>query len=237
MQKHPSRTDRRYFPVALMASLGVVLASFEWTAYTLHEPRAFLGGEWSDGLEQEVVPASVVSKPRPPVLPRVAPVIVPDLDPAPAPAPDPSVNPDPDPGFGDWVNMALFGEGEHLKDDVIETVLVAEHMPHFADCSNVLDPEEERMCTEARMIKIIQGNSKYPRHLLEAGVHGIAHVQFTIDEHGEVLSAECVHASHAAFGKSAVKAMDELPRMIPASQQGKPVRVVYTIPVRFRTQR
>lgn len=237
MQKHHSRTERRYFPLAIIASLGLVLASFEWTAYAFGEPDAVNYGDWTDGLEQEVVPPSVVSRPMPPLLARIAPIIVPDPGPEPTPDPDFFKEPDLDPGFGDWVNADLFGDGENLTDDEIETVLVAEHMPHFADCANVLNPEEERMCTELRMIQIIQGHSAYPRHLLEAGIHGVAHVQFIIDEHGSVLSPECVHSSHSAFGKAAVSAMEALPRMVPASQQGKPVRVMYTIPVRFRTRR
>jgi hypothetical protein len=157
MKKHPA--PRRRIELGFSAALALVLAAFEWAAYQYDTAQysAYTGGLT---LEAEVVPPNAPSRPAPPVrnLP-ITPEIHPDPPVGPEPSPDPAIDPlagkIQDFDFGD------FGDSEY-GDWEVETVLVAEHMPHFTECYIVLDRDAEHACTEGQIIRMIQACTKFP---------------------------------------------------------------------------
>ena len=54
-----------------------------------------------------------------------------------------------------------------------------------------------------------------------------------VNEFGEVTDESVLKSAHPDLDESALAALECIPQMVPGSQQGKPVRVTYTIPVRF----
>ena len=229
MKKHASH--RRRLELGFIAALAFVLAAFEWTAVEFDASTTW-GHASGITLEPEVVPPSAPSKPKPPARPLN---IAPDIHPDPPVGLEPL--PDPDPGFDPLAgklhgfDFDEFGEGD--GDEEIETVLIAEHMPHFEGCSNVLDRAAERACTEGEMIRRIQSCAKFPPILRETGVSGVVYLQFNINEFGEVQDETVLKPAHPKLNEAALRALHCIPRMVPGTQQGRPVRVTYTIPVRF----
>ena len=220
----------RLFPLGLIAALAFTLASFEWTVMEWGEPAGW-SYQSTSLLDIEIAPVSIPSKPVPPPRPFVNPIIV--GEPVEPTAPNPA--PNPDPLLGKLHNFSEYGDGNGDGTDEwdIETVMIAEHMPRFSSCTNVLHPEEERMCTESEMIRLIQSCAQFPRHLVDAGVGGVVFVQFNVNEYGGVVDASILKSAHPTLDRSALDALHCLPQMIAGTQQGKPVRVTYTIPVRF----
>tara|TARA_B110000285_G_C15123045_1_gene618434 strand:- start:997 stop:1695 length:699 start_codon:yes stop_codon:yes gene_type:complete len=222
----------RLFPLGLIAALAITLASFEWTVMEWGEPAGW-SYQSQSLLDVEIAPVSVPSKPVPPPRPFVHPFIVDEpIEPTISlPAP----NPDLDPLLGRLHDFSDYGDhnGNETDDWDIETVMIAEHMPRFNSCTNVLDSQQERMCTESEMIRIIQSCAKFPRRLVDAGAGGVVFIQFNVNEYGDIEEASILKSAHPALDKSALDALDCVPQMIAGTQQGKPVRVTYTIPVRF----
>ena len=181
-------------------------------------------------LEAEVVPTNAPSRPAPPVrhLP-ITPEIHPDPPVGPEPSPDPNPAIDPLAGKIQGFDFGDFGD----CDWEVETVLVAEHMPHFTECSNVLDRDAERACTEGQMIRMIQACAKSPPILREAGIGGVVYLQFNVNEYGNIQDETILKSAHPKLDKAALEALQCIPRLEPGTQQGRPVRVTYTIPVRF----
>lgn len=228
MKKKPA--PRRRLELGFIASLAFVLAAFEWTAVEFDSSTQWVHAQGM-ALEPEVVPPSAPSKPKPPVRPmNIAPIIHPDPPVGPDPLPDPDPSVDPLAGKLHTFDFEEFGDGD---DGEIETVLIAEHMPHFEDCSNVLDRSDERACTEGQMIRIIQSCAKFPAILRETGVGGVVYLQFNINEFGEVQDETVLKPAHPKLNEAALRALQCIPKMVPGTQQGRPVRVTYTIPVRF----
>ena len=218
----------RFLHLGFIASLALVLAAFEWTAAEWAEPAGW-GYNATSLLEMEWAPVSAPLKPTPPPPVRVTPIITPDPAPPPGPAPDPN----PDPLLGKIYDFGSYEEGPIGEEEDVETVLIAEHMPRFEDCTDVLDPDAERQCTEAAMIHCIQSCAVFPRHLVDAGVGGVVYLQFNVNEYGHIQDPMVLKSAHPTLDRSALQALGCIPPMIAGTQQGRPVRVTYTIPVRF----
>ncbi|MDB0059493.1 energy transducer TonB [bacterium] len=222
----------RLFPLGLIAALSITLASFEWTEMEWSEPAGW-SYQATSLLEIEMAPVSVPSKPVPPPRPLIHPRIVTEpIVPNPtAPLPDPN----PDIQLGPLHDFSSYGDGngDGTEEFEIETVLLAEHMPRFASCTNVLNQDQERFCTESEMIRLIQSCAVFPRRLVDARVGGVVFLQFNVDEFGDVSSPSVLKSAHPDLDQAALEALNCLPQMIAGTQHGKPVRVTYTIPVRF----
>ena len=72
----------------------------------------------------------------------------------------------------------------------------------------------------------------YPTDLRHDGVSGMVMVKCTIDEQGNVVDPEVVKSSNGAFDKPALDALRKW-RFKPAKQDGSPVAMKVTIPVKF----
>jgi protein TonB len=218
----------RLFPLGLIAALSITLASFEWTALEWAEPAGW-SFQATSLLEMEIAPVSVPTKPVPPPRPFVNPRVVTQLieSAIPIPEPNPSII------LGELHDFSSYGDGNGDGVEEIETVLFAEHMPRFASCTNILNQDQERFCTESEMIRLIQSCAVFPRRLVDAGVGGVVFLQFNVNEFGDVSSPAILKSAHPDLDQSALQALKCLPEMIAGSQHGKPVRVTYTIPVRF----
>jgi protein TonB len=220
-----------YFIFGLIAALSLTWAALEWTRF-----------EWSgaglaaassmplDLLEVEVIPTSTPVKPPPPK-PLVNPLPMPD--PKPSPIFVGAAQPDPDPVFFSGWDAILGTSPATPTSDEPETLLVADHMPAFDACVNVLDSEAERLCTEQRIIEYIQSCVEFPRLMKDAGMSGTVYVEYVIDETGHVRNARVLKSPHKAFEATTISCVEGLPALNPGRQQGRPVRVLYTLPVKF----
>mgnify|MGYP000940576559 CR=1 FL=1 len=72
----------------------------------------------------------------------------------------------------------------------------------------------------------------YPRELREQKVSGVVMVKCTIDEQGNVSETEVAKSSNEGFDKFAVDALKKW-KFKPAKQDGAPVAMTVTIPVKF----
>jgi len=72
----------------------------------------------------------------------------------------------------------------------------------------------------------------YPDELRREGVSGLVMVKCTIDEHGNVTTAEVEKSSNGAFEKPAVTAVKKW-KFKPAKQDGAPIAIKVSIPIKF----
>lgn len=73
---------------------------------------------------------------------------------------------------------------------------------------------------------------EYPHELKANGVSGLVMVKCTIDEQGNVGDTTVVKSSNAQFDRFAVEAIRKW-KFKPARQDGNPVSVQVTIPIKF----
>ena len=86
---------------------------------------------------------------------------------------------------------------------------------------------------EAALLKWVSKNLEYPSIAKSQKIQGVVVVRFVVLEDGTVGDVVVQKGLHPECDKAAVKCVKSLPRFTPGMQQGKPVRVWYTLPIRF----
>lgn len=78
----------------------------------------------------------------------------------------------------------------------------------------------------------LQRNVKYPEMARRANIQGRVHVQFIVNERGEVENPTVVRGIGGGCDEEAVRVVKES-EFVPGHQRGRPVRVQYQLPVTF----
>lgn len=89
---------------------------------------------------------------------------------------------------------------------------------------------------EAAILRFIAENLKYPSIAQDQGLQGTVVLKFTVDKTGAVTDIVISKSLSRECDKAAVECVSKLKRFTPARQQGHPVPVKYTLPIRFRLQ-
>ena len=86
------------------------------------------------------------------------------------------------------------------------------------------------------LLSLIQQNIKYPEEAKEQEIQGRVIVQFTIEKDGSVTDVKVVKSVHPLVDEQVVRAVSAMPAWKPGMLEGKPVRVSYSVHLRFRLQ-
>lgn len=89
---------------------------------------------------------------------------------------------------------------------------------------------------EAALLKYIATHVKYPQIAQEQDIQGVVNLRFVVKEDGSVGDVQVAKSLESHCDAEAVRVVKSLPRFIPGKQQGKPVKVWFSLPVRFQLQ-
>ncbi|HMT54152.1 MAG: TonB family protein [Saprospiraceae bacterium] len=121
-----------------------------------------------------------------------------------------------------------------------EIFKVVEQMPRFPGCEDKGTEKEKEDCAKTKMLEYIYKNLKYPAIARENGVEGQVVLQFVVDKDGSITDTKIVRDIGAGCGEAASTAVTGMNNMgkkwIPGKQRGRPVRVLYTLPVKFKLE-
>lgn len=120
-----------------------------------------------------------------------------------------------------------------------EVFKVVEEMPRFANCDNAdATKKEHDKCSKDKLVEYISDNLVYPEKAKKDGVEGMVVVQFIVEKDGSLSNVKAVRDIGAGCGQSAIdvlqKMNDDGHVWIAGKQRGKPVSVLYTLPVKFQ---
>jgi protein TonB len=125
---------------------------------------------------------------------------------------------------------------EHVK----EIFMVVEDMPRFPGCENQPTKELKETCSEQQMISFIYNHIKFPAIAVENGIFGNVIIQFVVNTDGSIVDINVLRDIGGGCGEEAIRVvelMNSMPeKWIPGKQRGRPVRVLFTLPVRFKLQ-
>jgi protein TonB len=102
----------------------------------------------------------------------------------------------------------------------VEIFSVAEIQPQFTGGTEAL-------------YKFLNDNLKYPVLAKEMRVSGMVIVQFVVERDGSITDIVVARSIGVGLDEEAVRVIKLMPKWIPGRQGNYPVRVRYTIPVRF----
>ncbi|HMQ46278.1 MAG TPA: carboxypeptidase regulatory-like domain-containing protein [Saprospiraceae bacterium] len=121
-----------------------------------------------------------------------------------------------------------------------EIFKIVEDMPRFPGCENVPSKEEELACSNRKMLEFLYQNLRYPALARDVCIEGTTVVQFVVDKNGQVSNAHIVRDIGGGCGQEALRVIELMEeadiRWIPGKQRGRPVNVLYNVPIKFRLE-
>ncbi|WP_140938052.1 energy transducer TonB [Sphingobacterium lumbrici] len=81
--------------------------------------------------------------------------------------------------------------------------------------------------------KWIADHYDYPSGAIDAGVNGTLHVSFVVEKNGELTDIKVVRDLSYGTGQAAVTLLKKAKKWSPGIQNGRPVRVAYSLPIRL----
>lgn len=260
-KKHISKAIRKYDDVdvfrmhttflylGLIGVLVVAVSAFNWTDYDDGPVAQTVTYDMDFDLEVEPPPATAEAPPPPPPPPPTvieevpkdivmeedefefidqsidattsidAPILEETVEDAPPPPPPPPPRP--------------------KEPEVAEIFKIVEEMPRFPGCETAgLSIAEKKACSDKKLMEYLYSEVNYPGLARENNIEGMVVVGFIVNADGSISDIQVLRDIGAGCGEEAkrvVAKMNELPdRWIPGKQRNVPVRVMFTLPIRFK---
>lgn len=227
-----SRRSILFFQVGLILALFIVWQLIEWKVDAAVESSADRIS--MDVFEEEAVPITQFKEPTPPKVPQEItepPKIIDDED----DEIESLVAPTENTGAADLeVKDVNIEEPEEEIDDY--SIISVEEVPVFPGCENLKSNDARRECMGEKIKGIV--NRTFDVSLAsELGLSGInrIYVSFKIEPDGSV-TVIGARGPHPKLEEEAIRIARTLPEMQPGKQGGKPVGVIYSLPIVFRVQ-
>jgi len=84
------------------------------------------------------------------------------------------------------------------------------------------------------MYKYLGSNMKYPEEAMKTGTTGKVYIGFVVEKDGSISNVKVLRPVDELLDAEAVKVVSAMPKWKPGKQEGKCVRVSYTVPVNFQ---
>lgn len=131
---------------------------------------------------------------------------------------------------------------ETIEEEVDEifSFAIVENKPIFPGCEKEKDEEARSNCFQLKIQQHIAKNFKYPEIARQLGIQGKVFINFVIEKDGSVSNVSVIRGVDPNLDQAAIDAVKSLnnlnPKIQPARQRGKPVKMSFTIPVNARLQ-
>ncbi len=136
--------------------------------------------------------------------------------------------------FGDEEDEYYAGSGTGTSIDTIPFVIV-EDMPVLCECEQFTDSAERADCNLNALFSHLHNTIKVPSIIIDSHKTQTAYVYFVVDQKGNVTDVKVRNSERVfkAVSKEAMRAISTMPCWKPGKQRGKPVKVQFTVPIKF----
>ena len=139
------------------------------------------------------------------------------------------------------LKSAPISEPGIYSDEEMENVYkVVEEMPRFPGCESIISEKEKEDCAKNKMLEYIYKNLKYPHEAIKAGLEGQCVVRFIVNTDGNIENIKIVRDIGGGCGQAVLNVISGMNEMqekwIPGKQGGNLVKVLYTLPIKFKLE-
>ncbi len=114
------------------------------------------------------------------------------------------------------------------EEEDMPIFVVVEDMPIFRP--DICQTYEE---SQKELLKYVSESIRFPAVATEYGIQGLVYVSFVVSPRGKVTNVKLVRGIQKDLDAEAIRVVKSLPDFEPGKQRGKPVRVEFTLPIRF----
>jgi protein TonB len=111
-------------------------------------------------------------------------------------------------------------QDEQAGPDTTEALVFVEVKPEFPG-------------GQAGLFKYLSKEIRYPMDAREQGIEGSVHVAFVVDRDGSIADVQIMRGVFPSIDAEVVRVVSRMPAWTPGTQQGKPVKVRYAMPIKF----
>ncbi len=134
----------------------------------------------------------------------------------------------------DW-NKKYIEESFKYNDSDVETIKEIEKQPLFPGCT-LMETDQLKKCADEKMLQFIYSNIRYPAKAREYGIEGMAIVKFVVEKNGKITNIKSVRGICNEIRDEVIRVVQLMPDWIPGEQRGNPVRVQFSLPVKFKLE-
>lgn len=87
---------------------------------------------------------------------------------------------------------------------------------------------------ETERNKFLSENIEYPKEAVRNGTQGIVYLSFVIEDDGRVADIRLLRGQGGGLNEEAMRVVGLMPKWKPGTRKGKPVRVLFNMPISFR---
>lgn len=215
-QNDPESYRTIYFQVGVIIALLCVLYAFEYKSYEHHEVSII--DRTVDNTIEVMIPITKQpeEKTSPPPQPTIRITISDDPD-----IIDEDLlldaTADQDTPF-DWVPVDE--PDEPIVEPLDIPIYIAEYQPTFSGGSGALN-------------EFINDNIIYPELAKELGITGKVYVDFVVEKDGSLSNISIKRGIGGGCDEESLRLIESMPKWNPGMQNGRPVRVMLTLPIKF----
>jgi protein TonB len=131
-----------------------------------------------------------------------------------------------------------FDQGSDEAEHVLQLdEKVVDKKPEVVEEQKIFDVVEQQPTFPGGDPRVWIGNNiHYPPVAEENGVQGTVVCQFVVETDGSISNVTVARGADPSLDKEAVRVIKSMPKWVPGKQNGRNVRVKYTIPVKFQLQ-
>jgi protein TonB len=130
----------------------------------------------------------------------------------------------------EWEAPVAIEDEEEVPEEVLNFAVV-ERVPVFPGCEGAKTNDERKACFQQKLLEYVVKNFSYPPKARELNIQGRVYVKFVIEKDGTVSNIEVLRGVDPLLDDAAVACIRSLPRISPAEQRGKPVRMSFVLPI------
>jgi len=239
-KENPKNTNRALI-IAIACFVFVLASPTIWNKIKGFIPKADEKVKITDVVLMPPPPLDKAKPPPPPAKEPPKPKVDQVRFPPPVVKPDNEVR-EKDPPTEKQLEVADPGQKEQ-KGDPNQEVRIDEPVGN-ADVKNVTEATDNQVFTaveiqpeypggEAGLAKFLQKNIRYPSIAKENNIQGKVYIQFVVERDGSLTDIKVIREPGSGTGDEAVRVLKISPHWKPGVQNGKPVRVQFTLPVNF----
>lgn len=215
-QNDPESYRTIYFQVGVIIALLCVLYAFEYKSYE-HQDISLIDRPVDQTIEVMIpITKHKQEEPTPPPRPTIRITISDDPD---IINEDPIIDANADEGTPyDWVPVNE--PDENIVEPLEIPIYVAEEQPTYVGGNGTMND-------------FINENIIYPELAKEIGITGKVFVDFVVEKDGSLTNISIKRGIGGGCDEESLRLVKSMPRWNPGLQNGRPVRVMLTLPIKF----
>lgn len=127
----------------------------------------------------------------------------------------------------------LFTLPVRLPETLENCISLVERMPIFKGCENERTYEEQRKCSDKKLLMFFYNNFRFPKEIRQASFYMTIPIRWKFEKDGSISTIQFLRPSHESLEKEFLRIVRLMPEWKPAMHNREPTEVCFTFPFRI----